>query len=625
MLKYIKSTIITSIIISVLAAGLCGCKKAAPQEIAAPSSETSDIINEAPKTPEEAPDEPKTLRIISTSDIHGKMLAYDYALDQPDTSGSLAQISSALKDYRDENTILVDVGDSIQDNIADIFNDDPVHPMVLGMNQIGYDLCTVGNHEFNFGMDVTRKYIDTCACDLVLGNVYDENNELLSKSYKIIEKNGIRAAFIGMVTPNIVNWDKNNLNGFTVTDPAEETNKIINQIESDIKEGKEKPIDIIIGVFHMMESDEYNTPNSGFDSMAKSCPRLNLILGSHGHELVNKTLSSNIPVTENLNSGKSIQIADITFDSKTDADGRHGISKITTTYVETKDYPEDPELVTLLSPYDSRVKEYARAKVGVLEGGPLAGDGEINGISSMLTADTPLLSLVQDVMLHYSGADVAISAPCTNEDNALPGDLTIASICRMYKYSNSLYTVEMTGAQLKKYLEWSASFYQQYKEGDLIISFEDKPPYMYDTAAGVNYDIDISKPCGERIVNLTHPNGKIVNDDDIFTVAINNYRYNSAVSIPGVIYEEGDIPALLDSDIRSDIGDIRFHIIDYIKNEKGGVITNECDNNWKIIGNDWDPELHDKAVSLINNGTLKLTQGAKYNPCISKITVDDLP
>ena len=595
---------------------LLGCSEISDKEVGDILNNLETTINEAAETVQSEnnnadKDEQLHVRIVSTSDIHGKMLAYDYALDQPDASGSIAQISSALKEYRDDDTILVDLGDNIQDNLADIFLDEEVHPMQQAINAIGYDICTIGNHEFNFGMDNAIKYMNNFTGDFLVGNIYDENGESLANGYKTIEKNGVKIAFIGMITPNITKWDKNNLQNYTVTDPAEETNKIIDEIENQV--------DIIVGVYHMMESDEYDVEHSGFTSMASACPRLNLILAAHGHSLVNKTLTNNIPVTENLNSGKTIQVVDINV-SSTD----HSIKQINTTSVETKDYPEDPDLVKLLSPYDSRAKEYARTKIGLLKDGPLTPTGEISGISSYLIQDTPLQSLLQEVLMYYATADVAFTAPCSNEDNAQPGDLTIASICNMYKYSNTLYSIKMNGSQLKKYLEWSASFYKQYHDGDLTIAFEDTPVYMYDSASGINYDIDISKPVGERIVNLSYPNGKIITDEDNFTVAVTNYRYNSALSIPGIIFDEGEIPELIATDIRSDIGDTRFMIIDYIKNVKGGEISPECDNNWKIIGNDWDEDLHKKAVEQINNGTLKLTEGAKGNPNIATITVDDL-
>ena len=598
---------------------LCGCESI-PIKVDISGTESVSALSEPAA---------ETVRIITTSDIHGKMLAYDYIFDRPDNSGSLAQISSAISEYRNENTILVNIGDSVMGNFSGIFVNEDIHPMVLGLNEIGFDICTAGNHEFNYGMDFVNNYINTCDCDFLLGNVYDENGAL-ADAYTIIEKSGIRIAFIGMITPNITKWDGDNLEGYTVTDPADETNRIIDLIEAEAASGAIEPVDMFVGVYHMMEGDEYGVINSGFGSLAVSCPRLDLILGAHGHLLENKLLAGDIPVTENSDSGKTIQIADITFTKGSTEEGMpsSSVKDISTYYVETKDYPEDEKIVSLLSPYDLAAKDYAAAgpysNIGTLEGGPLVPEGEISGVNAMLTEDTPLQSLIQKVLMYYANADAAISSPTGNDDNAFPGELSISDILQMYRYENNLYSVRMSGRQLKQYLEWSASFYQQYEDGDLIVAFENTPVYTLDTASGVNYDVDISKPCGERIVNLTYPDGSAVTDNDEFIVALCDYRFNTALSTPGIIFEEDDLPELIEANIRSDIGDIRYLIIDYIENVMGGTITDECDNNWKLIGYDWNEEDHKKAVELINNGTIELTAGSKNNPCIEKITVNDL-
>ena len=564
-----------------------------------------------------------TIRIISTSDIHGKMLAYDYALDVADTSGSLAQVSSAIKEYRNDNTILVDVGDTIQDNFADLFQNEEIHPMALGMNAIGYDICTTGNHEYNFGMDTVKRYINAVEAKVLLGNVWDENGKALADAYTIYEINGCRIAFIGMVTQNIAKWDKANLDGYQIKNPADETNKIIDEIENDVKNKKIEPVDLYVGVFHMMRNDEYDVENSGFESMAKACPRLNVILGSHGHVLENGICDNDIYVTENLANGKSIQIIDITFDDLSKAKPAK-IIDISSKAVETASYPEDEKIKKLLLPYDKQAKEYARTKVGTLVGSALAPEEEIKGINPMFVEDTALQSLIQEAMCYYAKADVAISAPCTGSENMLPGDLTIANICRIYKFANMLDSVKMSGDQLKTYLEWTASFYQQYEKGDLTIAFEDKPVYLFDTATGVNFDIDISEPVGSRIKNLSYPDKTPISDDDTFVVAVCNYRYNTSISVPGVIFEKDNMPELIDSDIRGDLGDVRFLLIDYIKNVKGGIINSECNVNWRIIGNDWDENQHKKAVELINNGTIPLVEGQKGNPSVKKVTVEDI-
>ena len=141
--------------------------------------------------------------------------------------------------------------------------------------------------------------------------------------------------------------------------------------------------------------------------------------------------------------------------------------------------------------------------------------------------------------------------------------------------------------------------------------------------AGVNYEVDISKPVGERIVNLTWPDGTPVKDDDSFESAVNNYRANTQL-LSDVIYKDGDKPVLLEMDVHSGDG-VRKLIATYIQEVKGGTIRPECDNNWKIIGNDWDEELHKKAVEQLAAGKLTIpTSEDGRTPNVKAITQNDL-
>ncbi len=146
-----------------------------------------------PIPPVKAQTETKTIRIIGTSDLHGKFLPWDYALNTESTSGSLAQLSSAITQYRNENTLLFDAGDTIQGNSAEIFTEnEDIHPMIQGINALNYDAWVTGNHEFNFGMDIVRKTISDLNCKVLTGNVYDETGTPIADGYTIIEKNGVR-------------------------------------------------------------------------------------------------------------------------------------------------------------------------------------------------------------------------------------------------------------------------------------------------------------------------------------------------------------------------------------------------------------------------------------------------
>ena len=236
------------------------------------------------------------------------------------------------------------------------------------------------------------------------------------------------------------------------------------------------------------------------------------------------------------------------------------------------------------------------------------------------------LDLINTVQMYYAQAPVSATALFTMDANLYPGDIHKCDTALIYKYTNTLYKVHMTGAQLKKYMEWSVSYYNTYKPGDLTISFnEEIRAYNYDMFAGVNYEVNVANEPGSRIENLTWPDGTPVEDDDEFDMAVNNYRATSHLLSPGEIFEEDDLPDLLEMDIHGEIGGIREMIGDYITNVKGGTITPECDYNWKIIGNDWDEDLHRLAVEKIIAGELTIPEsddGRNLN--VKAITVQDI-
>ena len=161
-------------------------------------------------------------------------------------------------------------------------------------------------------------------------------------------------------------------------------------------------------------------------------------------------------------------------------------------------------------------------------------------------------------------------------------------------------------------MEWSAAFFKTYEPGDLTIAFDPSTRYyLYDAFQGVNYDIDISQEPGDRIRNLTWPNGTPVEDDDSFVIAVNNYRATTQLLTYADIFTVGEeLPQLLEIDVRGDIGGVRELLGEYIRTVKGGVIEPNVDYNWKIVGNNWDAAEHQKAVQLLNEGKLKLSENA---------------
>lgn len=195
------------------------------------------------------------LQILATSDTHGKFDPWDYAANKADASGSVAQQATAIKQCRTRNTLVVDAGDTIQANSAELFLKDDLHPMIAAMNAIGYDIWTTGNHEYNYGMDVLKKVMGQQKAKVLTGNVYAPDGTPLADGYTIIKKGTVKIGVIGMVTPNIIRWDAKNLEGWKVTNPVDESRRIIDKIKDQV--------DVLIGVMHMDTENEYGVYGSG--------------------------------------------------------------------------------------------------------------------------------------------------------------------------------------------------------------------------------------------------------------------------------------------------------------------------------------------------------------------------
>lgn len=559
------------------------------------------------------------LQVLATSDLHGRFVPYDYAINAEDKSGSLAQVATVVKQLRTENpnTLLLDVGDSIQDNSADLFLNEDIHPMIAGMNALGYDTWTLGNHEFNYGMDTLKRIMKQSKATVLGGNIYNPDKTGIADKYKIIEKNGVKIAVIGMVTPNITRWDSVNLKGYTVTDPVEETKQVIAEI-------KDK-VDVIIAAVHMSESNEYGVANSGVEDLAKACPEIDLIVAAHEHKAVEEKYYNNVLTVENKSGGQTVAKVNITLTKGTD--GKYTVKDRTSQLIETKTYDADPLISAELAKYDAAAKTDANQVIGKLTGGNLVSDNEIDGIPQSQIEESAMINLINQVQMYYTKADVSAAAVFNTAANMYEGDIKKSDMSLIYKYSNTLYKLQMTGKQLKKYMEWSASYYNTYKEGDLTISFNpDIRAYNYDMFSGVKYDVNISKEPGNRIENLTRLDGTPIKDTDTIIIAVNNYRANSHLLSYGPIYQEGEaLPKLLEIDVRGDIGGVRELIRDYIINVKKGVITPEVTGNWKITGNSWDKSLHQKVVELVAAGkiTIPVSEDGR-TPNVKSITKADL-
>ncbi len=540
------------------------------------------------------------LQILATSDTHGKFDPWDYAANKEDTTGSVAQQATAIKQLRTADTLVIDAGDTIQGNSSQLFLEDDVHPMVAAMNAIGYDIWVTGNHEYNYGMDTLKKIIAEQKAKVLTGNVYAPDGTPLADGYTILKKRDVKIGLIGMVTPNITRWDAVNLTGWTVTNPVDECRKIIDQIKDQV--------DVLIGVMHMDTENEYGVYGSGVIDLANACPEFDVIIAAHGHKEIPGQEINGVLVIENKNAGATM--SEIHLQLQRQWDGSWKVVGRSSESLKIADYEADPELVALLAPYDERAKADAVIPIGELRGGNMAPDNEIENIPSPMVQDTALLDFINEVQLYYTGAQVSATAMTSMTGQMREGTIRKCDLTSIYTYENTLYKLQMNGAQLRDYMEWSAAFFKTWQPGDLTIAFDPSTRYyLYDAFEGVNYDIDISQEPGNRIQNLTWPDGTAVADTDSFTIAVNNYRATTQLLIAADIFAPGEpLPQLLEMDVRGDLGGIRELLGEYIQTVKGGVIEPKVNNNWKILGNNWDAAKHSEAVARLRDGSLTLPE-----------------
>lgn len=523
------------------------------------------------------------ITILGTSDVHGRFMPWHYASDRENKAGSLTQIYSAVKEFKKENynIILVDCGDVIQDNFVETFNTYDENPMVIGMNEMGYDIWTMGNHEFNFGTEILDKITSKFKGTALAGNVYKEDGSRYLEGYKIIEKDGVKVGIIGMTTPMIVEFenDSDHLKGLVVKQPIDETKKIIDELK-----GK---VDVLVGVMHMGEDNENNISGTGVIDMANACPELEVIIAGHMHKNVSSNNINGVLITEPYKYGRYISKVDLTFERGND--GVKLVDKKSKT-IDVKNYPSNKYLEKKFEYFHNILRKNANEVIGELKGMNMVEKNEIKGIPTVQVKPTPLVNFFHEVELYYSKADVVAISIDNDKAKLDIGDIKKKDIAYNYQYTGGEVTIyEVTGKDLKDYMEWSADYFNTLKEGDVTVSFNpkrrDSKYSTNDIFGGVTYKIDLSKESGNRIVDLKLANGTDIENDTKLKLGMNSYRMASLIREGGAL-EGRRFPILWDSKtaFAGKEGLIRNLCIKYIKEVKNGVLEPKLNNNWEIIG-----------------------------------------
>ncbi|GAB4118339.1 MAG: 5'-nucleotidase C-terminal domain-containing protein [Candidatus Caldatribacteriota bacterium] len=544
--------------------------------------------------------ETTTVTILQTSDLHGRIYPHDYATDSVDSDTGLAKIATLVKQERaiDPNAILIDCGDTVQDNSAELFNDLPVHPMIAGLNFLNYDVWVIGNHEFNFEKAFLEKNIATFKNSVLSANILKTDGSYFVKPYEIFEVNGVRVAIVGMTPPHVTQWEASapeHFEGLTFLGTVAQSKKVIAELE-----GK---YDVLVGAFHLGPEGEHGY--EGAIDIAEACPEYNVIFCGHAHAQYNE-VTNGVHLIEPGKWGWALAKAVIKMEKVGD---KWEVIDVTTENIQTNPVDPDPEVLAEFKYVHDKSIANANVVVGEITEDFIASPDYITGeaeISTMPTAqlmDTAVIDLINEVQMFYTKADISSAALFNFGSNLVKGPFKKKDVAFIYKYDNTLVGTKITGANLKKYLEWSASYYNSWKEGDVTVSFNPKiRGYNYDMFSGLTYEINLSKPAGERVENIVI-NGQPLIDDKIYRLAVNNYRFGTLLGLGLVTMEDRYYDSY---ELLQDAGRIRDMIIKYVQEEKDGILAPTVDNNWKITGVDLESPFKEVIFEMVRKGEISI-------------------
>jgi 2',3'-cyclic-nucleotide 2'-phosphodiesterase (5'-nucleotidase family) len=513
--------------------------------------------------------------ILGTTDMHGRIFPIDYYTNKYDNVG-IAKVATLVKEARknDPDLLLVDSGDTIQGTPLEYFhnkrNNTPPDPMMIAMNALHYDSMAVGNHEYNFGLKVLEKARSEAKFPWLSANTYNKETPTTHyQPYIVKEINGVRVGVLGLTTPGIPNWENvPNYEGLEFKETVSEARKWV-----PILRAKEN-VDLLVITMHMGIEEDLRTGTTNPSqvanenaaiAIARQVPGVDVILMGHTHRDVPSLVVNGVLLTQANRWASHLARVDVYMEKN--SDGRwHVVAKSARTIPVTEKTALDPEIAQLGQPYDQETQDWLGRRIGESSEELTSQDCRFR--------DSAIIDLIQRVQLEAGKADVSMAA-CFNPQARIPkGPVTVRDIAGLYEYENTLVTLELTGQQLKDALEHSARYFREYQPGKSLAELVDQriPGYNFDMAEGVTYELDNTKPFGQRIQSLRFK-GQPLSPTQKLRVVTNNYRVNGGGGF--TMYK--DAPVVYRSS-----EEVRELIIDWVERNK--MIPTQADNNWRIVG-----------------------------------------
>jgi len=557
------------------------------------------------------------LKLIETSDVHGSLFPWDFINDKP-ASTSLAQVHTYVEEQRadkSQSVILLDNGDILQGQpLVYYYNFEDTkteHICARVMNYMKYDAATVGNHDIEPGHPVYDKIVKEFDFHWMAANAVDtKTGEPYFKPYTILNRDGVKIAVLGLITPGIPMWLPEKIwSGIDFQDMVVSAKKWVEIIRE-----KENP-DVLIGLFHAGveatyegQTAEMPRNENAAQLVAEKVPGFDVVFVGHDHHGWNYKVKdpdgNEVLILGALNASRTATEATIILNKNTET-GKWK-KEISGNVIKIEKYQPDTAFMTEFEPVINTIKAYVAKPIGEFT--------QTISTRESFFGNSPFIDLIQQIQLELTNADVSFTALLSFNAEIKKGEVYVRDMFSLYKFENLLYTMKMSGQEIHDLLEYSyGQWFNQMKnaddnllnfnrneKGDLIMA-NGKPQlavayYNFTSAAGINYTVDVSKPAGQRISITSMADGKAFKLRKKYTVAINSYQGNGG---GGLLTLGAKIPKdeITGRIINSTPKDLRYYLMKWIEDKK--TVNPKALNNWSVIPKDWWEKGKEKDAKLM--------------------------